>query len=246
MSEMVKPSIVLVHGIWADASCFNKVIPALQEDGYEVVAPHCNLDTLAGDVEAVRQALRRVTSPAILVGHSYGGAVITAAGINDRVAGLIYLAGLAPDADETCQSLQDKFPTSNFRTHTEIADGRWWLRAEAVAYLANDLPERKRKLIWSTQSAPSADLFDQKVEGTAWATKPSWYVVARDDRIAHPNLQRFVAQRMKATVFEAPGGHISMLSDPDLVIRVIREAARATATPHQQTRNAPRSEGAFV
>src|SRR6476660_9774101 len=104
-STETKPSIVFCHGIWADGSCFNKVIPALQEDGHQVIAAQYGLDAFAGDVAAVKRTLGRVSGPAILVGHSYGGSVITAAGTDDRVAALVYIAALAPDADETTQSL---------------------------------------------------------------------------------------------------------------------------------------------
>ena len=110
MATQTKPSIVFAHGLWADGSCFSKVIPTLQAEGHEVVSAQNSLDTLKGDVAAVTRALGRVSSPAILVGHSYGGTVITAAGTDDRVAGLVYIAALAPDDDETSQSLQDKFP----------------------------------------------------------------------------------------------------------------------------------------
>src|SRR6201993_1714755 len=108
MSQQIKPSVVFAHGIWADGSSFGKVIPTLQAEGHEVIAAQYGLDTLAADVAAVKSALARVTSPAILVGHSYGGTLITAAGIDPRVVGLVYIAALAPDADETSQSQQDK------------------------------------------------------------------------------------------------------------------------------------------
>src|SRR6266436_6648495 len=107
-----KPGIVFCHGIWADGSCFNKVIPTLQADGHQVIAAQYGLDTLAGDVATVRRTLGRVSSPAILVGHSYGGSVITAAGTDDRVAALVYIAALAPDANETSQSQINQFPVS--------------------------------------------------------------------------------------------------------------------------------------
>src|SRR6476659_5835498 len=112
MSAQTKPTIVFCHGIWADGSCFNKVIPALQADGYEVMAAQYGLDTNEGDVATVGRTLGRVSSPAILVGHSYGGSVITAAGTDDRVAGLVYIAALAPDVDagETSQSQQAPYP----------------------------------------------------------------------------------------------------------------------------------------
>src|SRR5437870_12523964 len=107
-----KKSIVFCHGIWADGSCFNKVIPTLQAEGHEVMAAQYGLDTHAADVAAVKRTLGRVSSPAILVGHSYGGAVITSAGTDDRVTGLVYVAALAPDAGETSQSPQEQFATT--------------------------------------------------------------------------------------------------------------------------------------
>src|SRR5215470_17092940 len=109
-STQAKRSIVFCHGLWADGSCFSKVTPTLQAEGHQVIAAQYGLDSLAADVAATKRTLGRVSSPAILVGHSYGGSVITAAGTDDRVAGLVYIAALAPDADETSQSLQEKFP----------------------------------------------------------------------------------------------------------------------------------------
>jgi pimeloyl-ACP methyl ester carboxylesterase len=145
-----KPSIVFVHGIWADGSSFGKLIPPLQADGHEVIAAQYGLDTLAGDVAAVKSALRRVSSPVILVGHSYGGTLITAAGTDPSVAGLVYIAALAPDADETSQSQQAKFPTTDVFSHIEVADGRVWLKPEGVVCFAGDLPEQEQKLVWAT------------------------------------------------------------------------------------------------
>jgi len=187
-----KPSIVFCHGIWADGSCFSKVIPALQAEGHEVIAAQYGLDTLAGDVAAVKRTLGRVNSPAILVGHSYGGAVITAAGTDGRVAGLVYIAAVAPDAGETVQSQLSKFPTEIF-SHIEVADGRVWMLPEGVEYFAGDLSEEEQKVVWATHFAPAADLFNQKLDGTAWRSKPSSYIVATSDRTEQPELQRFVA-----------------------------------------------------
>jgi pimeloyl-ACP methyl ester carboxylesterase len=139
-STQTKPSIVFCHGIWADGSCFNKVIPPLQAEGYEVMAAQYGLDTAEGDVAMVKATLERVSSPAILVGHSYGGSVITAAGTDERVVGLVYIAALGPDADETSQSLQANFPTTDAFKYIEVADGRVWLRPEGgVACFAGDL-----------------------------------------------------------------------------------------------------------
>jgi pimeloyl-ACP methyl ester carboxylesterase len=181
-----KPSIVFAHGLWADGSCFSKLIPTLQAEGHEEIAAQNSLDTLKGDVAAVHRALGRVSSPAILVGHSYGGTVITAAGTDERVAGLVYICALAPDADETSQSLQDKFPRTDVFGHIEVADGRVWLKQSGIACFAGDLPEQEQKLVWATQGVPDADLFNQKLEGTAWKSKPSWYIVGKNDRTVHP------------------------------------------------------------
>src|SRR6202045_3859075 len=135
---MTKPSIVFCHGIWADGSCFNKVIPALQADGHDVIAVQYGLDTFAEDVAAVKRTLRRVSSPAILVGHSYGGATITAPGMDDRGIGLVLIAAGAPDTGETVQSQLNKYPTEIF-SHIEVADGRvWLLPPEGVKCFAGD------------------------------------------------------------------------------------------------------------
>jgi pimeloyl-ACP methyl ester carboxylesterase len=227
MSNQSKPSIVFVHGIWADGSSFGKLIPPLQAEGHDVIAAQYGLDTLAGDVAAVKGTLARVSGPVILVGHSYGGTLITAAGIDPRVAGLVYIAALAPDADETSQSQQDKFPVTDVFSHIEVADGRVWMKLDGVACFAGDLSLEEQKLVWATHAAPAADLFTQKVEGTAWRSKPSWYVVANRDRTVHPELQRFVAKRMGATVFETDSSHVPMLSQPDFVLDVIRKATNA-------------------
>jgi pimeloyl-ACP methyl ester carboxylesterase len=227
MSTRTKPSIVFAHGLWADGSCFSKVIPALQAEGHEVVSTQNSLDTLEGDVAAVTRALGRVRSPAILVGHSYGGTVITAAGTDDRVAGLVYIAALGPDDGETSQSLQDQFPTTEIFSHIEIADGRVWMLPDGIGYFAGDLSEQEQKVVWATQGAPAADLFNQKIDGTAWRSKPSWYIVANNDRSVHPELERFCAQRMGATTYQADSSHVPMLSNPSLVIDVIRTAVNA-------------------
>jgi len=222
-----KASIVFAHGLWADGSCFSKVIPALQADGHQVVAAQNSLDTLEGDVAAVNRALGRVASPAILVGHSYGGTVITAAGTDDRVAGLVYIAALAPDEDETSQSLQEQFPVTDIFAHIEIADGRIWMLPSGIGCFAGDLPKQEQQLVWATQGVPAADLFTQKLPGTAWRTKPSWYVVANHDRTVQPDLERFVAKRMGAHTYDLDSSHVAMLSQPDAVLDVIRTAANS-------------------
>jgi pimeloyl-ACP methyl ester carboxylesterase len=174
--------------------------------------------------------LRRVSSPVILVGHSYGGTVITAAGTDERVAGLVYIAALAPDAGETSQSQLNQFPVTDVFSHIEVADGRVWMKAEGVGCFAGDLSEQEQKVVWATHFAPDADLFNQKLDGTAWRSKPSSYIVATSDRTVQPELQRFVAKRMGATTYEVDSSHVPMLSNPGLVIDVIRTAAEAQST----------------
>jgi pimeloyl-ACP methyl ester carboxylesterase len=227
MSLQGKPSIVFVHGLWADGSSFSKLIPTLQAEGHEVLAAQYGLDSLAGDVAAVKRTLARVSSPAILVGHSYGGTLITHAGTDPRVEGLVYVAALAPDADETSQGQLAKFPAAGVFSHLEVADGRIWMKPDGIEYFAGDLSQEEQKLVWATHAAPVADLLTQKVEGTAWRSKPSWYIVANNDRTIPPELERFVAKRMKATTFETDSSHVPMLSQPDFVLDVIRKAVTA-------------------
>jgi pimeloyl-ACP methyl ester carboxylesterase len=222
-----KASIIFAHGLWADGSCYRKVIPALQADGHQVVSAQNSLDTLEGDVAAVTRALGRVSSPAVLVGHSYGGTVITAAGTDDRVAGLVYIAALAPDEAETSQSLQEQFPATDIFAHIEIADGRIWMLPSGIGFFAGDLSEQEQQLVWATQGVPAADLFNQKLDGTAWRTKPSWYIVANNDRTVQPDLERFVAKRMGAHTYDVDSSHVAMLSQPDFVLDVIRTAANS-------------------
>jgi pimeloyl-ACP methyl ester carboxylesterase len=231
MSNQSKPSIVFAHGLWADGSCFSKLIPTLLAEGHEVMASQHGLDSLATDVASVKACLARVRSPAVLVGHSYGGTLITHAGTDPRVAGLVYIAALAPDADETSQSQQDKFPRTEVFQHIEVTDGRVWLKPSGISFFCGDLPEAEQKLVYATQGLPVADLFNQKVEGTAWKTKPSWYIVATQDRTVNPELERFAAKRMNAATTEVTSSHVPMLSKPDVVLDVIRKAASAVPSP---------------
>jgi len=220
-----KISIVFCHGIWADGSCFNKVIPTLEAEGHEVMAVQYGLDTVADDVAAVKRTLRRVSSPTILVGHSYGGSVITYAGSDDRVAGLVYIAALAPDLNETTQSQLNQFPVSDIFSHIEVADGRVWMLPKGVECFAGDLPVAEQKVVWATHFAPDADLFNQKMDSVAWKSKPSCYILATKDRTVQPELQRFIAKRMGAKIYEVGSSHVPMLSQPKFVIDVIRTHA---------------------
>jgi pimeloyl-ACP methyl ester carboxylesterase len=222
-----KPSIVFVHGLWADGSCFSKLIPTLQAEGHQVIASQHALDSVEGDVATVIRTIGRVSGPVLLVGHSYGGTLITAAGTDDRVAGLVYIAALAPDETETSQSQQAQFPGTDVFNYIEVADGRIWLQPEGTREFAGDLPEQEQKLVWATQAVPDANLFNAKVPGTAWRSKPSWYIVANNDHTVHPDLERFAAKRMGAHTYDVDSSHVPMLSHPDFVLDVIRTAANA-------------------
>src|SRR5690348_5728733 len=208
-----KPSIVFAHGLWADGSCYSKVIPALLADGHQVMSAQNSLDTLEGDVAAVTRALGRDSSPAILVGHSYGGTVITAAGTDDRVAGLVYIAAFAPDNGETGQSLLHRYPATDVLSHIAVEEGRIWLLPDGTKYFAGHQSEQEQKVVWAAQGVPVANLLDQKLDGTAWMSKPSWYIVAKNDHTIQPYLERFLAKRMGATTYEAESSHVVMLSN---------------------------------
>jgi len=220
----IKHSIVFCHGVWADGSCFNAVVPALQADGHEVMSVQYGLDTLADDVAAVKRTLERVNGPVILVGHSYGGATVTAAGVDDRVVGLVYIAAVTPDTGESVQSLLDQYPTEVF-SHIQVADGRAWMLPGGVEHFAGDLSEDEQKVVWATHYPPAADLFEHEMgDDIAWKTKPSWFIVAKKDHTVHPDLERFLANRMGATIVEVDSSHVPMVSQPDVVVDVIRSA----------------------
>ncbi|MTH16605.1 alpha/beta hydrolase [Flavobacterium sp. LC2016-01] len=220
-----KSTIVFCHGIWADGSCFSKVIPALQADGHEVIAVQYGLDSFEEDVATIKRTLNRVGSPVILVGHSYGGATITAAASDERVVGLVYIAAVAPAVGETVQEQLNKYPSDIF-SRVEVADGRAWMLPSGTEFFAGDLSPEEQKLVWATHYAPAADLFNQqKITSTPWDTKPSWYILCKQDHTVHPDLQRWVSKRMGAKVFEIESSHVPMLSNPEIVIDVIRQAA---------------------
>ena len=222
-----KPSIVFCHGLWADGSCFNKLIVPLLAEGYECIAVQYGLNTTAEDVEVTKATIGRVNGPVILVGHSYGGSVITGAGEDDRVVGLVYICALAPDADETSQTQQANFPRTEVFSNIEVVDGRIWLSREGTKYFCGDLSEQEQNLVWATQGVPRPDLFDAKVGGTAWKSKPSWYIVGKHDQTVHPDLERAMAKRIGATTTEVDSDHVPMLSHPDVVLEVIRDAVKS-------------------
>src|SRR6267142_441851 len=149
-----KPSIDFFHGLRSDGSCISKRIVPLQAEGYECSTAQYGLNSTAEDVALVKATMGRVSSPVILVGHSYGGIVITGAGTDERVVGLVFICALAPDADETSQTQQSNFPRTDVFSHIEVADGRIWLRPEGTKYFCGDLSEQEQQLVWATQDVP--------------------------------------------------------------------------------------------
>ena len=231
-----KPSIVFSHGIWADGSCFSKLIPTLQAEGHDVIAAQYGLDTLKQDVDMTIASFGRVSGPIVLVGHSYGGTVITHAGADPRVKALVYICALGPDETETSQSIQGKFPTTEVFQNIDVADGRVWLKPRTgVPCFAGDLSAEEQGFVYATAAPPAATLFAEKHEGVAWRTKPSWYIVGGNDKAVHPELQRFCAKRMGAATVELKSSHVPMLSQPKAVLDVIRNASAAVARAEHAT-----------
>lgn len=228
-TTQARPSIVFSHGIWADASCFQKLIPTLRAEGHEVMSSQYGLDTLKGDVEATLRTIERVKGPVVLVGHSYGGTVITHAGMHERVKALVYICALGPDETETSQGQQDKFAKTEVFKYIEVANGRVWLKPEGTRYFAGDLSPEEQEIVYATHFAPALDLFTQKHDGVAWRAKPAWSIVGAEDMTVNPELQRFAAKRMGATVVELKSSHVPMLSRPRETLDVIRQAAAAVA-----------------
>ena len=218
-------NILLVHGFWADGSCYSEIIPSLLAEGYNVLAVQNPLTSLADDIAATKRALDRIEGECILVGHSWGGFVITEVGNDERVAGLVYLAALAPDTNETMMDLMSKYGAPP--PHFQEQNGFVWISREGVAeILANDLSQERQSLIHATQITPSASLAVEKASALpAWRNKPTWYVVATNDRSVPPDLQRELAQCMGATTVAVDSGHFPMLSQPQAVLEVIREAS---------------------
>ncbi len=222
---MKKANILFIHGLWADGSSWNAIIPTLLEEGYEVISVQNPLTTLADDVAATKGALARLDGPTILVGHSWGGVVITAAGNDPRVTGLVYVAAMGPDEGETLGELSEKYPAPA-SLHLQVEDGYVWMSKEGVQkHFAADIPVKESALIYSTQGPAALALFGDKMGKPAWKNKPSWYILAKNDHTISPELELIMAKRMGAKLTELDTSHVPMISKPEEVLKVIREAA---------------------
>jgi pimeloyl-ACP methyl ester carboxylesterase len=217
-------NIVLVHGFWADGSSYNQITAQLLTEGYEVIAVQNPLTSLADDVAVTKRVLNRIEGRCILVGHSWGGMVISEAGNDEKVSGLVYIAALAPEAEESMADLFSKYesPSQYFQEQEEFI----WISQEGVEkILANDLPIEKAALIYATQTPASASLLTAKITIPAWKKKPSWYIVANQDRAVPPELQFNLAQRIGARTVVLESGHVPIISHASEVVAVIKEAS---------------------
>jgi pimeloyl-ACP methyl ester carboxylesterase len=220
-------NIVIVHGAFADGSSFAPVAKILQAKGYNVTVVQNPLTSLADDVAATNRALAAQTGPVILVGHSWGGVVITEAGADSKVVGLVYVAAFAPDVGETAASLNKGYPAQpSFAAPIVDKQGFMSLSADAfVKHFAHDLPAAEARVLAATQGPVHVSAFDAKVSAAAWKTKPTWYIVGKRDEAIAPDEERFFAKRMKAKTTELDSSHVPMLSQPAKVAAVIIDAA---------------------
>jgi pimeloyl-ACP methyl ester carboxylesterase len=222
------PNIVLVHGAWADGSCWSDVIKALQADGYQVTAPQFAETSLAADVARLRQVLGRQDGPMILVGHSYGGQIITALGADEpKVAGLVYIAAFALGAGESLGALLGAGPPQPALAHLIVDEhGFGWVpEADFVDHFAADVEPARARVLYAVQQCLAMSTFEDVMGEPAWKSRPSWYLVATSDQAIPPDAERMFASRMGATTIEVASGHLAMVSNPHAVTKLIKEAA---------------------
>ena len=220
-------NIVIVYGAWADGSSWSKVIPLLQAKGLHVVAVQNPLTSLADDVAATKRAIALQDGPVLLVGHSYGGVVITEAGIDPKVVGLVYVAALAPSDGESVASVTRPFPPAPLGSEVRAdAAGFLTVTPKGIAEdFAQDLSNKEKQLLTATQGPTAAAVFGATITTAAWKTKPSWCVIASNDRAVPPDLEKAEAAAMKATSITVPSSHVAMLSQPKAVADLIEQAA---------------------
>ena len=224
------PSIVLVHGAWADGSSWSSVIERLQADGYRVTAPQFPLTSLAADVARLRQVLDSQECPTVVAGHSYGGQIITALGTDaPNVAGLVYIAAFGLDEGESLGALLSQGPVTPALAHlfTDKQGFGWLSEDDFVHHFAADVDPVKAKVMYAVQQALAGSAFTDVMGVPAWKSQPTWYLVASDDEAIPPDAERLFASRMGATTIEVPSSHVAMVSHPDEVARLIESAAQA-------------------
>ena len=219
-------NVVLVHGLFADGSCWSEVIARLQAKGLNVTAVQNPLTTLPEAVASAERVLARQDGPTVLVGHSFSGMIVTEAGMHPNVSALVYVAARAPDAGEDYTALAKTFPTPPASAGI-VFDGDEGRLSEA-AFLrdfAGDLPEAKARVLYAVQEPFHKALLSGKTTHAAWRSKPSFYAVSTEDRTINPDLERFMAKRMGAKTIEVKASHLALISQPDAIANLILEAA---------------------
>jgi len=225
-----RPNIVLVHGAWADGSSWSSVVERLQADGYHVTAPQFPLTSLANDVARLRHVLALQDGPTVIVGHSYGGQVMTALGADvPNVVGLAYIAAFAIDEGESLGGLLSQGPPTPALAHQFIdSEGLAWLTEDDfVNHFAGDVDPVKAKVLYAVQQPLSVSAFSEVMTVPAWRSVPSWYLIAQDDQALAPDAQRMFANRMGASSVEVRSGHLAMVSHPAEVVKLTETAAEA-------------------
>jgi pimeloyl-ACP methyl ester carboxylesterase len=233
------PNIVLVHGAWADGSSWSAVIESLQADGYTVTAPQFPLTTLAEDVVRLRQVLARQDRPTIVAGHSYGGQIMTALGTDaPNVVGLVYVAAFGLDEGESIGALLTQGPPSPALAHLDVdQQGFAWLAEDDfVNHFAADVDPIKAKVMYAVQQPLAGSALGEVMGVPAWKSLPSWYLVADGDQAIPPDAERQFAKRMGATTVEVPTNHVAMVSHPDDVVKLVKDAAESVAVPGRSGR----------
>ncbi len=231
MTAVAAVTVVLVHGAFADGSSWSKVVSRLQGKGIEVIAVQNPLTSLADDVTATRRAIAAAPGPVVLVGHSWAGAVITQAGDDPKVKALVYVAAFAPDAGMSVGDLgKGKPPSPGIQNAVVSPDGFMTISKKGfIANFAQDLPEAEAAVLAVSQGPTAVRVFDDKLTVAAWRLKPTWYVVARQDRMIDPDGERAMAHAMNATITELDASHAVLLSRPDEVTAVIGDAIAASS-----------------
>jgi len=225
-------NVILVHGAWADGSCWSGVIERLQADGYHVTAPQFPLTALADDVARLRHVLDLQDGPAIVAGHSYGGQVITALGADaPNVAGLVYIAAFGIDEGESLGALLGQGPTPPALEHlfTDPQGFIWLPEDDFVKHFASGVEPARARVLHAVQQPLAGSSFTDVMAAPAWKSRPSWYMVATGDQAIPPDAERLFASRMGATTVEVSAGHLAMVSHPDETARLITAAAEALA-----------------
>jgi pimeloyl-ACP methyl ester carboxylesterase len=220
-------NVVLVHGLFADGSCWSEVIRRLQAAGLNATAVQNPLTTLPEAVASAQRVLARQDGPTVLVGHSFSGMIVTEAGIHPNVSALVYVAARAPDADEDYTALAKKFPTPPASAGIIFDGDEGRLSEEAfLRDFAGDLPEAKAKVLYAVQEPFQKALLTGRATQAAWRSKPSFYAVSTEDRTINPDLERFMAKRMSAKTIEVKASHLSLISHPEEIASLILEAAQ--------------------